>query len=81
MLFVIKLCSVTGYATATPAMCFGLFMWQWFSHSAIDWFKGRLNVWHFSLNDATRPAHWVVFGLDQYAHTVVIILMWHFATL
>jgi hypothetical protein len=50
---------------------------QWFSHFGIDWLKGRLNVWFFSLTDATKPAHWAVFGADQLAHSLVILLMWY----
>ena len=54
-----------------------LFLFQLVSHSLIDLLKGRLNGWFPSLADPRSPAHWCVFGADQLAHALVILLMWY----
>jgi Protein of unknown function (DUF3307) len=45
------------------------------SHTAIDTLKGRLNVWFPSVANPMNKCHWVIFGLDQLLHFVVIVLM------
>lgn len=47
------------------------------THLAIDTLKGRLNVWFPPLANASNTFHWYVFGADQLAHILVIILMLH----
>jgi hypothetical protein len=64
------------YGVAVNVACC-LALVQLFSHFLIDFFKGRLNVWYPSLTDAAPPAHWYVFGADQLAHCLVILLMWY----
>ncbi len=56
-----------------------LFLFQLISHFLIDVLKGRLNGWFSSLQSPTNKGHWVVFGADQLAHAIVIILMAQFA--
>lgn len=51
---------------------------QVISHFLIDLWKGRMNGWFPSLQSPANKWHWVVFGLDQYFHAIVIILMVHF---
>jgi hypothetical protein len=53
---------------------------QTWSHAGIDVLKGRLNARYATLQSPANVVHWVVFGLDQYAHTAIIILMWHLAS-
>lgn len=55
----------------------GLACFQVVAHTAIDVLKGRLNARYVALQSPANVAHWIVFGLDQYAHTVVILLMWY----
>jgi len=50
---------------------------QTWSHAGIDVLKGRLNARYASLQSPANVVHWMVFGLDQYAHTIVILLMWY----
>jgi hypothetical protein len=57
------------------AICLGLF--QCLTHTGIDVLKGRLNARYAILQSPANVQHWIVFGLDQYAHTVVILLMWY----
>lgn len=45
------------------------------THFCIDVLKGKLNVWFPSLADPKNSYHWWIFGLDQMAHQIVIILM------
>lgn len=55
-----------------------LFLFQLISHFLIDVWKGRINCWFPSLQSPVNKWHWIVFGLDQYFHTTVIILMVYF---
>ena len=48
------------------------------THFLIDVWKGRMNGWFTALQSPTNKWHWIVFGLDQYFHAIVIILMVHF---
>lgn len=51
--------------------------WVWgiqtISHFIIDALKGRCNVWFPKLKDTSKYPYWCVFGLDQFAHQLVII--------
>ena len=54
-----------------------LLLFQTWSHALIDTVKGRLNARYAALQSPANVQHWMVFGLDQYAHTVIILLMWY----
>lgn len=43
------------------------------THTAIDVWKGKMNVWFPSLTNPANVFHWWVFGLDQLLHQSVII--------
>lgn len=58
-----------------------LFLLQLVSHFIIDVWKGRMNVWFYSLRDTSKYPHWIIFGLDQLLHSTVIIFIAYFATL
>lgn len=45
------------------------------THCFIDILKGKSNVWLPSLTNPANPFHWWIFGLDQLAHILVIILI------
>lgn len=48
------------------------------SHFLIDVCKGRLNYKYKILQDPAKYPHWYVFGLDQFLHAVVLILIYNF---
>lgn len=54
-----------------------LYMLQTWTHAGIDLLKGRCNGWFPALQNAAAPPHWMVFGADQLAHTLIILFMWH----
>ena len=58
-----------------------LYLLQCWSHALIDTAKGRLNARFAVLQSPANVQHWVVFGLDQYAHAAVILLMAHYSGL
>ena len=58
--------------TITRFICLGI---ELISHFAIDVLKGKLNVWFPSLSNPANKFHWYVFGLDQFAHQLIIILI------
>ena len=63
---------LVGYAFKT-----GLFVLavEWLSHLAIDTAKGRLTSHYAILADATRKPYWMLYGLDQFLHVGVIIVL------
>lgn len=56
-----------------------LFNIQLFTHFFIDVLKGRINEWFPVLQSSENKWHWIIFGLDQYCHALVIIAMSHYA--
>lgn len=48
---------------------------QLVSHFLIDALKGRMNGWFSSLQNPANKWHWIVFGIDQLLHTLVIIMI------
>ena len=52
-----------------------LVIFQWVTHFLIDTWKGKMNVWFPIIQSPTNKWHWVVFGLDQLLHSIVIIKM------
>lgn len=60
----------------TEGLIFGICIWvEFISHFAIDVLKGKLNVWFPSLSNPANKFHWYIFGLDQLAHQLIIILI------
>ncbi|MCX6351108.1 MAG: DUF3307 domain-containing protein [Bacteroidetes bacterium] len=45
------------------------------THFAIDVWKGRMNAWFPPLQNHANKYYWWLFGLDQFLHATVIILM------
>ena len=56
-------------------MSITLFAFQLATHFLIDVWKGRMNDWFPSLQNPANKCHWVMFGVDQFLHAFVIILM------
>lgn len=54
---------------------------QLITHFLIDIWKGKMNYYFPSLQSPSNTWHWIVFGFDQLLHTIVIILMYNYATL
>lgn len=52
-----------------------LMCYQLTTHSLIDILKGKCNVWFPSVANPANKIHWVIFGIDQYLHFVVIATM------
>lgn len=52
-----------------------LFFVQLFTHFIIDLVKGRLQGTYPILNDSKGNPYWILMGVDQYLHTLVIIFM------
>lgn len=52
-----------------------LMIFQLVTHFAIDVWKGRMNGWFPILQSPDNKWYWIIFGVDQYFHAVVIVLM------
>lgn len=50
------------------------FVVQFVTHFVIDLLKGRVSAWVPSVRDPKGYPYWYVFGADQFAHAIVIIL-------
>jgi hypothetical protein len=48
-------------------------------HFMIDVWKGKMSHHFPTLRSNTNKWHWIIFGFDQYLHSLVIILMWLYA--
>lgn len=61
----------------TPTLKSLLFLtsFEIITHFLLDTFKGKLNVWFPTLQDSTNPFHWYIFGVDQFCHQLVILLI------
>ena len=64
----------TDNIDVTKAVFFAC-LFEFVTHFFIDTLKGRFIVWFPKFKDTTKYSHWVLFGADQYAHTIVILLM------
>lgn len=56
------------------------FIIQCVSYFLIDVGKGKINFYFPATRDNTKTIHWVIFGLDQWVHALVIICMYYFIT-
>lgn len=52
-----------------------LFFLQLVTHFLIDFWKGRMNFWFPTLTDPSNKFFWWLFGIDQFFHASVILLM------
>lgn len=57
-----------------------LMLFQLLTHFIIDVWKGRMNGWFPSISNPANKFHWWVFGIDQYFHAVIIIIMANYAS-
>lgn len=57
-----------------------IFIFQLLTHFIIDVTKGRLNGFFPNLLSPSNKWHWVLFGVDQYLHSFVIIIMSFYLT-
>lgn len=62
-------------------LAMNLWLFQVATHFLIDLLKGKLNFWFPIFQDNTNKAHWILFGFDQFLHSVVVILMAYYLTL
>ena len=56
-----------------------LMPFQLITHFLIDVWKGKMNSWFPSLQSPANKWHWIIFGLDQLLHDLVIIKMADYA--
>jgi hypothetical protein len=69
-----------GYAMGALALqgwYFSLFVliFEAISHTFFDTLKGRLTVWVPVTEDKTKLPYWIIMGLDQLCHQIVIALL------
>jgi hypothetical protein len=71
-LMLVLLALVFGLSGLKLAILFGF---QLVTHFLIDVWKGRMNSWFPVLQSPANKWHWIIFGIDQYLHAIVIIIM------
>lgn len=57
----------------------GLVALELVSHCLIDYFKGFLSRKYLSLGDNTKKPFWILYGLDQLLHLMVVVVMVYFS--
>lgn len=67
------------YVDFTSAILLGLF--QLGAHFLIDVWKGKMNSWFTFIQSPENKWHWIIFGLDQLLHALVIIKMFELAVI
>lgn len=64
--------------------------WKWLlsmivmeivSHFFIDLAKARLSAKYPCLADQQQKSHWMVYGLDQLLHQLVIVAIWYYCNI
>lgn len=65
------------FFTNDANLLINLFILQVVTHFSIDSCKGLLNIYFPQVKDSRKTLHWIIFGFDQFLHTLVIILMWY----
>jgi hypothetical protein len=67
------LCAIVMAFAAGPIVAFKAFVVQCLTHWAIDITKGRINAMGGDIANPTKYSFWMLFGADQFAHTVVLL--------
>lgn len=73
ILMLITLCFMFAPEKGEEILYVALF--QLVTHFLIDVWKGKMNYWFPSLQNPANIWHWIIFGIDQYFHALVIILI------
>lgn len=60
----------------TYHLLLSLILLEFISHFIIDIAKGRLTHAYPSLSDNHRKPYWIVYGMDQFLHQLIIIVIW-----
>ena len=51
---------------------------EWITHFLIDWTKARLSIRFLILTDQQQKPYWMLYGLDQLLHQLVIVGIWYY---
>lgn len=65
---------VTSWKTALLAIAV-----EWGTHFLIDWTKARLSARFPNLADQQQKPYWILYGIDQLLHQLVIVGIWYYA--
>ncbi len=76
--FLMGICLII-FGTTIPLLL-GLFLLEFISHFVIDTTKGRLTHAYPKLADNHQKPYWIVYGMDQLLHQLIIIAIWGIAT-
>ena len=67
-----------GYGTG-GSLLWILMVTELLSHFIIDTLKARVSVWFPFLADPSRKPYWIIYGLDQLLHQLVVAAIWYAA--
>lgn len=56
-----------------------LIIFEFVSHFGLDVSKAKISTIFLPLSNNRHKPYWVLYGLDQLLHQVVVVLMWYFA--
>jgi hypothetical protein len=52
---------------------------EWITHFLIDLAKARLSIRFLILTDQQQKPYWMLYGLDQLLHQLVIVGIWYYS--
>lgn len=61
-----------------PWLSLLMMAFEWATHFLIDTAKARLSAVFPMLSDARHKTYWMLYGIDQLLHQLVIVLIWYF---
>ena len=65
------------WATSWKAVLLAMVV-EWGTHFLIDWTKARLSARFPRLADQQQKPYWMLYGLDQLLHQLVIVGIWYY---
>jgi hypothetical protein len=67
--------AVAAIARPVPMLVLAAVAVEFWTHLGIDWYRGRLSARRPLFLDPRERAYWTVLGLDQLAHTLVLVMI------
>lgn len=65
--------AVVAIARPVPMLILAAVTVEFWTHLGLDWFRGKMSVRRPALGDPNQRVFWTALGLDQLAHTMVLV--------
>jgi len=65
--------AVVAIVRPVPMLILAAVTVEFWTHLGLDWFRGKMSVRRPALGDPNQRVFWTALGLDQLAHTMVLV--------